>query len=691
MPSQTLTTTVCNRSFSIPQLHLRHWQQYATDLFQFPNCTWDTDNSMQQIFFNSPVAPETLTTVCNRSFSIPQLHLGHWQQYTTDLFQFPNCTWDIDNSMQQIFFNSPIAPETLTTTVYNRSFSIPQLHLRHWQQYATDLFQFPNCTWDIDNNSIQQIFFNSPIAPEILTAVCNRSFSIPKFHLRHWQQYATDLFQFPNCTWDIDSSMQQIFFNSPIAPETLTAVCNRSFSVSQLHLRHWQQYTTDLFQFPNCTWDIDSSMQQIFFNSPIAPETLTAVCNRSFSVSQLHLRHWQQQYATDLFQFPWLYLGHWQQQYATDLFQFPSCTWDTDNNNIKQIFFNSPVAPEALTTVCNRSFSIPQLHLRHWQQYATDLFQFPSCTWGTDNSMQQIFFNSPVAPEALTTVCNRSFSIPQLHLGHWQQYATDPFQFPSCTWGTDNSMQQTLFNSPVALGALTTVCNRPFSIPQLHLGHWQQYATDLFQFPWLYLGQTNLSCAEESQSCVGLNSCVHNQHSVGSPPTPAVTTTRQTDHHHEDSQRWPFIKTADQKQAADWTKSGAVSISTTATHVWTQNKVIWYDTIRYSGLISDHTLINNPLQVHKGTRLAPKMTLMEEQTTDMKTDHYPSVTRSVTKVQPNLKLGFFSRRLWTWDKRQTKSATVRPQICNYSATYKPLLFFQRDGPRAIAPRVTGLV
>ena len=69
----------------------------------------------------------------------------------------------------------------------------------------------------------------------------------------------------------------------------------------------------------------------------------------------------------------------------------------------------------------------------------------------------------------------------------------------------------------------------------------------------------------------------------------------------------------------------------------------------------------------------------------------PSVTRSATKVQLNLKLGFFSRRLWTWDKRQTKSATVRPQICNYSATYKPLLFFQRDGPRAIAPRVTGLV
>ena len=59
----------------------------------------------------------------------------------------------------------------------------------------------------------------------------------------------------------------------------------------------------------------------------------------------------------------------------------------------------------------------------------------------------------------------------------------------------------------------------------------------------------------------------------------------------------------------------------------------------------------------------------------------PSVTRSATKVQLNLKLGFFSRRLWTWDKRQTKSATVRPQICNYSATYKPLLFFQRDGPR----------
>ena len=58
---------------------------------------------------------------------------------------------------------------------------------------------------------------------------------------------------------------------------------------------------------------------------------------------------------------------------------------------------------------------------------------------------------------------------------------------------------------------------------------------------------------------------------------------------------------------------------------------------------------------------------------------YPSVTRSATKVQLNLKLGFFSRRLWTWDKRQTKSATVRPQICNYSATYKPLLFFQRDG------------
>ena len=70
---------------------------------------------------------------------------------------------------------------------------------------------------------------------------------------------------------------------------------------------------------------------------------------------------------------------------------------------------------------------------------------------------------------------------------------------------------------------------------------------------------------------------------------------------------------------------------------------------------------------------------------------HPSVTRSSTKVQLNLKLGFFSRRLWTWDKRQTKSATVRPQICNYSATYKPLLFFQRDGPRAIAPRVTGLV
>ena len=70
---------------------------------------------------------------------------------------------------------------------------------------------------------------------------------------------------------------------------------------------------------------------------------------------------------------------------------------------------------------------------------------------------------------------------------------------------------------------------------------------------------------------------------------------------------------------------------------------------------------------------------------------YPSVTRSTTNVQLNLKLGFFSRRLWTWDKRQTKSATVRPQICNYSATYKPLLFFQRDGPRAIAPRVTGLV
>ena len=69
----------------------------------------------------------------------------------------------------------------------------------------------------------------------------------------------------------------------------------------------------------------------------------------------------------------------------------------------------------------------------------------------------------------------------------------------------------------------------------------------------------------------------------------------------------------------------------------------------------------------------------------------PSVTRSATKMQLNLKLGFFSRRLWTWDKRQTKSATVRPQICNYSATYKPLLFFQRDGPRAIAPRVTGLV
>ena len=69
----------------------------------------------------------------------------------------------------------------------------------------------------------------------------------------------------------------------------------------------------------------------------------------------------------------------------------------------------------------------------------------------------------------------------------------------------------------------------------------------------------------------------------------------------------------------------------------------------------------------------------------------PSVTRSATKMQVNVKLGFFSRRLWTWDKRQTKSATVRPQICNYSATFKPLLFFQRDGPRAIAPRVTGLV
>ena len=70
---------------------------------------------------------------------------------------------------------------------------------------------------------------------------------------------------------------------------------------------------------------------------------------------------------------------------------------------------------------------------------------------------------------------------------------------------------------------------------------------------------------------------------------------------------------------------------------------------------------------------------------------YPSVTRSATKVQLNLKLGFFSRRLWTWDKCQTKSATVRPQICNYSATYKPLLFFQREGPWVIAPRVTGLV
>ena len=70
---------------------------------------------------------------------------------------------------------------------------------------------------------------------------------------------------------------------------------------------------------------------------------------------------------------------------------------------------------------------------------------------------------------------------------------------------------------------------------------------------------------------------------------------------------------------------------------------------------------------------------------------YPSVTRSAAKVPLDLKLRFFSRRLWTWDKRQTKSATVKPQICNYSATYKPLLFFQRDGPRAIAPRVTGLV
>ena len=70
---------------------------------------------------------------------------------------------------------------------------------------------------------------------------------------------------------------------------------------------------------------------------------------------------------------------------------------------------------------------------------------------------------------------------------------------------------------------------------------------------------------------------------------------------------------------------------------------------------------------------------------------HPSVTRSSTKVQLNLKLGFFSRRLWTWgqtsDKKCDSETTNLQLLCDLQA----LLFFQRDGPRAIAPRVTGLV